>query len=113
LWHFKDILFKMARAEVSGIVKDVPFVPTCTRQTFDIVIFGAVRNLPASLPTSRYLFASKYKWAAVNRRDGDVFPEHDIRADLQEVESLVRDQPFVETLRSEREHQIDRPMGTP
>src|SRR5262245_54007989 len=90
-WRFKNILSKMACAEVGGIVEDVPFVPTSTRQTLNIFDFAAIRNLLPTLPTSRLLFVGRYERATVNRCDGDVFPEHDFRTDLQEVELLVRD----------------------
>lgn len=69
--------------------------------------FGAIRSFPPTLPSSRRLFFRRYKWAAVNGRDGDVFPEYDLRADLQEVKLFVRDKPFIVSLLSDREHQID------
>ena len=66
---------------------------------------GAVRNLFMAMPTSRRLLVSGHKLAAVDRSDGDVFPEHDFWAKLQEVEAFVRDQPFVNALRSKGEHE--------
>jgi hypothetical protein len=30
-WHFKDILLKMACAEIRRVVEDVPLIPTFTR----------------------------------------------------------------------------------
>jgi len=35
---------------------------------------------------------------------GNIFSEHDLRANLQEVKVLVCDQPFVETVLPKREH---------
>src|SRR5215469_16597663 len=94
LWHFKDILFKMAGAEVSGIVEDIPFVPAVVRYLFGILNFGAVRNSAPTLPTGRLLLLIRYEHTAVKGRDRNVFSEHNFRADLQEVELLVGNKPF-------------------
>jgi hypothetical protein len=74
---------------------------------------GAVRNFPTTLPASHRLFFGRFKVAAINGGDGDILPEDNLRADLQEVKLLVCCQPFVETLRSHREHLliVRRPMG--
>ena len=69
--------------------------------------FGAVGNFPATLPARRPLWFGGYKLAAVNGRDGDVFPERDLRAKLQDVETLVSNQPVVSAFRSNCEHDVD------
>jgi hypothetical protein len=62
--------------------------------------FGAVSKLPGFV-NQRPLLFGRHKLAALDRGDGDLFPEHDVRAKPQEVEVFVRNQPFTEPLRPE------------
>src|SRR5205814_8073893 len=97
----------MAGAEVYGSVEDVPFVPSAMRYVLSIFNLRAVRNFRPTLPTSRRLLVRGHKLAAINGSDRDIFPEHDFRAQFQEVEIFVRDQPLVSTLRTNCKHQSD------
>jgi hypothetical protein len=107
----ENIVPKMAGTKISGIVEDVPFVPATMRHIFSVYDFGTVPNPSTTLPTVRGFFVRGYKLAAINGADDDVFSENDVRAEFQQVEIVVRDQPFVEALRSNREHDVDRTLG--
>ena len=101
----------MAGTKISGIVEDVPLVPATMRHIFSVYDFGTVPNPSTTLPTVRGFFVRGYKLAAINGADDDVFSENDVRAEFQPIEIVVRDQPFVEALRSNREHDVDCTLG--
>src|SRR5450432_4448046 len=104
LRHDKDVILTMAFAEINWVVEDIPFVPPISPYVIDVLNFGTIGDFPAGLPASRHFLSSRHKLTTVNGGDGDVFPQNDLRACLQEIELLVRDQPFVDTVGSDGEH---------
>ena len=64
----------MPYVEVSGTLKNVPFVPAGMRESISILNFLAVGNFRPTLPTSRALYASRNKFAAVDGSDPTYFP---------------------------------------
>ena len=95
-WHLKNVFCKMACGKIRWLVEYVPLVPTFSRQTIDHQDPRAVGNSTPILPASRPLTLSKNELAAINRNDDNVFPKHNFRTKLREVELFVRDKPMVE-----------------